>query len=61
MTTAESPQYGCDFWVPNMNGYGGIIVALLPNGTTFYIFSDNNEWNWGNAAMEANKLAPMCH
>jgi len=61
VTTAESPQYGCDFWVPNMSGYGGITVALLPNGTTFYIFSDNNEWNWGNAAIEANKLAPMCH
>jgi len=61
MTRAEFPQYTCDFWVPNMSGYGGISVALLPNGVTFYAFSDNNEWYWSGGANEANKLAPFCH
>ncbi len=60
MTQAEFPQYGCEFWVPNMSGYGGISVALLPNGASFYIFSDHYEYYWGAAANEANKLAPMC-
>ena len=49
-----------DLWVPYMSGYGGISVALLPNGATFYIFSDDNEFYWGAAANEANKLAPYC-
>jgi hypothetical protein len=60
MTRAEFPQYGCEFWVPNMSGYGGISVALLPNGANFYIFSDHYEYYWGAAANEANKLAPVC-
>jgi hypothetical protein len=43
-----------------MSGYGGISVALLPNGANFYIFSDHYEYYWGAAANEANKLAPVC-
>jgi hypothetical protein len=61
MTTAEFPQYGCDFWVPFMSGYGGNSVVLLPNGATFYIFSDGDEWNWFPAVNEINKIAPICH
>lgn len=60
MTPAEFPQYGCSFWVPYMNGYGGITIALIPNGATFYIFSDNSEWDYFNAVNESNKLAPLC-
>ncbi len=60
MTRAEFPQYGCEFWVPYMSGYGGISVVLLPNGASFYIFSDHSEFYWGAAASEANKLASMC-
>lgn len=53
-------QYGCDFWVPYMSGHGGIKIALMPNGTTFYVFSDNNEFPWDSAPTEANKIAPFC-
>jgi hypothetical protein len=60
MTRTEFPQYGCDFWVAYMSGYGGISVAMLPNGATFYIFSDHDEYYWAAAANEANKLAPVC-
>jgi hypothetical protein len=60
MTTAEFPKYRCDFWVPFMSGYGGNSVVLLPNGTTFYIFSDGDEWNWFPAVNEINKIAPIC-
>jgi hypothetical protein len=60
MTPAEFPQFGCEFWVTYMSGYGGISVAMFPNGATFYIFSDHYEYYWGAAAIEANKLAPIC-
>jgi hypothetical protein len=60
MTPEEFPQYHCDFWVPLMSGYGGNSVLLLPNGATFYIFSDGDEFNWFGAVNEINKIAPFC-
>jgi len=59
ITTAEFPEYQCDFWISLMAGYGGNIVALLPNGVTFYIFSDGKEFPWTNALHELAKLSPM--
>ncbi len=61
ITTAEFPQYSCDFWVSLMAGYGGNIVALLPNGATFYIFSDGREFPFADSVQEISGLAPMCH
>ncbi|NTW89225.1 MAG: hypothetical protein HGB26_08980, partial [Desulfobulbaceae bacterium] len=29
------PAYACAFWTPFMSGYGGITVALMPNGSTY--------------------------
>jgi hypothetical protein len=60
MTAAEFPQYHCDFWVPVMSGFGGNSVLLLPNGATFYIFSDGDEFEWFGAVNEINKIAPFC-
>lgn len=59
-TPAEFPQYSCSFWVPFMSGYGGITVAMLPNGATYYYVSDNGEFSWYTAVHEANKLSPPC-
>ena len=42
-----------------MSGYGGITVALMPNDSSYYVFSDNNEFGWRDVIMESNKLAPM--
>jgi hypothetical protein len=61
MTTAEFPQYRCNFWVSFMSGYGGISVVLLPNGAIYYVFSDGNEFMWYAAVNEINKIAPLCH
>jgi CubicO group peptidase (beta-lactamase class C family) len=61
ITPSEFPSYSCDFWVSLMVGYGGNIVALLPNGVTFYIFSDGMEFPWVDSVSEVGKLAPMCH
>ena len=61
VTPAEFPEYPCSFWVPLMSGYGGNIVELLPNGATFYIFSDGREFPWVDSIHEIAKLAPLCH
>ena len=59
-TPAAFPQYSCSFWTPFMSGYGGITVVMMPNGATYYYFSDNEEFSWYNAVHEANKLSPYC-
>jgi CubicO group peptidase (beta-lactamase class C family) len=56
----NSQGYPCTFWTPFMSGYGGITVALMPNGSVYYYFSDNNEYSWDAAVDESNKLQPMC-
>lgn len=58
-TSADNPAYTTPFYVPFMSGYGGITVAMMPNGATYYYFSDNNEFSWNAAVTEADKLAPM--
>ncbi len=52
--------YSCTFWTPFMSGYGGITVVMMPNGVTYYYFSDNEEYVWYSAVSEANKLSPHC-
>jgi hypothetical protein len=59
-TSSEARNFTCSFWTPFMSGYGGITVVLMPNGSTFYYFSDNNEFFWYDAITESNKLKPMC-
>jgi len=60
ITTGEFPQYPCNFWGSFMAGYGGNIVMLLPDGATFYIFTDGMEFPWAPTVEEINKVAPMC-
>jgi hypothetical protein len=43
-----------------MSGYGGISVAMLPNGATYYMFSDNGEFLFDSAVNELTKLASVC-
>jgi CubicO group peptidase (beta-lactamase class C family) len=52
--------YDCEFWVPNMQGYSGIMVVLMPNGTTYYYFSDNREFTFFDAVKESNQIIPFC-
>jgi hypothetical protein len=52
--------FDCEFWVPEMLGYSGIVVALFPNGSTYYYASDNQEFTWDMALREADKIAPLC-
>ena len=52
--------YDCEFWTPNMQGYSGNVVVLMPNGTTYYYFSDNQEFTFNDAVKESNKIIPHC-
>jgi len=47
-------------WIPFMSGFGGIVVALLPNGMVYYYFSDAGVHRWAMAASEADRLVPFC-
>ena len=59
MTAAEFPHLGRDVWAPFMSGYGGNAVVLLPDGATYYVFSDGGEMVWYAAANEIDKIAPL--
>jgi len=60
MTPSQFPQYTCTFRVAFMSGFGGNTVLLLPDGVTYYIFTDSNQFYWYNAVNEINKIAPLC-
>jgi hypothetical protein len=53
---------GCDVpaFVPYMSGFGGVSIALLPNGVTYYYFSDGNEFRFRRAIYAAARLHPYC-
>jgi hypothetical protein len=52
----------CDeeVWIPFMSGFGGITVALLPNDTVYYYFSDSGSFRWAEAVIEAHAMRPIC-
>jgi Tol biopolymer transport system component/CubicO group peptidase (beta-lactamase class C family) len=55
-----SGGYKCEIWVPQMLGYSGIVVALFPNGTTYYYASDGRDFTWDAALQQSNKILPHC-
>lgn len=57
---SQFTQYSCQVYMPFMSGYGGITIAMAPNGAAYYYFSDNGEFSWYNAINETNKINPMC-
>jgi hypothetical protein len=53
-------EYECQFWVTQMLGISGNAVALLPNGTSYYYFSDSKDFTWDAAVRESDKIIPLC-
>lgn len=53
---------GCssDVWLPFMSGYGGISVLILPNDSVYYYFSDDDQYTWMDAAVEAHGIRSLC-
>lgn len=56
----EADGFECEFWVTEMLGVSGNVVALFPNGVSYYYFSDNEEFTWIAALREADHIAPLC-
>lgn len=52
--------FDCEFWVAEMQGYSGIVVVLMPNGTNYYYASDGRDFTWDAAVREADKIIPHC-
>lgn len=42
-----------------MSGHGGITIAMLPDGVTYYHLMNNEDFNSYNAVHGRNKLSPM--
>jgi len=57
-----APYLPCssETWIPFMSGYGGIVLALLPNGTSYYYVTDGGQRAWKDAAVEINKISNYC-
>jgi len=57
-----APYLPCssETWIPFMSGYGGIVLALLPNGTSYYYVTDGGHKPWKDAAVEINKISNYC-
>lgn len=46
--------------IPYLSGYGGIRMVLMPNGLTFYYFSDNGEFEMDAELQESRKVGSFC-
>jgi hypothetical protein len=58
--TASALSCEVEVWVPFMSGYGGITVAMFPNDTIYYYFSDGYVFHWASAAVESSKIRDLC-
>ena len=56
----QQEGFECEFWAPQMLGYSGIVVVLMPNGSSYYYASDNREFTWLDALKESDKIIPHC-
>ncbi len=48
-------------WIPYMSGYGGIGIQMLPNGMTYYFFSDGFDYSFTTTLNELNKISAICN
>ncbi|MGY1426158.1 serine hydrolase [Lysobacter sp. A289] len=58
-------ELGCaqPTWIPFMSGFGGITVAMFPNGVAWYNVADDGllaSIDFAVPAAEASKLGPIC-
>lgn len=58
-------ELGCDAptWVPFMSGFGGITLAMFPNGAAWYSVADDGELasiDFAAPAREVARLRPFC-
>lgn len=53
---------GCDksVWVPFLSGFGGITVAIFPNGIVYYYFSDSYTHRWRTGIEASHRIRNLC-
>lgn len=51
---------GCSFDIPYMLGYGGNIVALLPNGVSAFRFADGHTYDPETMMLAGEAIRPFC-
>jgi hypothetical protein len=54
---------GCVVWIPEMMGYGGNLITLMPNGMTGIRLADggsSDQYDTQDMARLADDLAPFC-
>lgn len=61
LTSAEFPSISCSITLPFMSGYGGNTIMPLPNGATYYVFSDAYEFPIDTAITQVNTLSSVCN
>ena len=59
-TPETDSLFECSFWVPYMSGAGGVVALLLPNGMTYFYFSDHGEFAWLDAVKETYAMRSHC-
>lgn len=47
-------------WIPFMSGFGGITAVLIPNGASYYYFSDGGAYKFAYAVKETTAAKPLC-
>jgi CubicO group peptidase (beta-lactamase class C family) len=47
-------------WIPFMSGFGGISVAMPPNGIVYYYVSDGGTFRWARAVVETAQIRSVC-
>lgn len=51
---------GCFFQIPYMVGYGGNLVALLPNGVSAFRFADGKNFDLESMVLAGEAIRPFC-
>ena len=53
---------GCEgpVYVPFLSGYGGISVVLMPNGVSYFYFSDGGDFRFERAVRESARIHAYC-
>jgi Beta-lactamase len=60
LPVADLPGCTQEQFIPYWSGFGGVSIVLLPNGVTYYYFSDNDEYSFRRAIDEAARIRRYC-
>jgi hypothetical protein len=59
-STPYRTSAGCFFQIPQMVGFGGNLVVLLPNGVSVFRFADANSYDVEPMILAGEAIRPLC-